>query len=199
MSEIIVMRHAPTASNINEVYMGILDTPLSDTYDMDVRQLKEIFTENGCTFCYTSPLKRAYDTARVLFSEDYIIVDKRIIERDLGLWAGVSKKTIRDEYPLAFNENGTMDFYYTPEKGEPFMVLVRRVADFLISIHSLGTSIAIVTHNGVIRVMKSLILGTGLSEVFSQHEPHLKPQRFSINENVIRIITEDCFYTVDRT
>jgi len=198
MSTITVIRHAPTEFNTSEIFMGIMDIPLLKNTDIDVDHLRNTFITNYCTKCYTSPLKRAYDTACMIFDEESIIVDKRLIERDLGFWAGMSKKEIKSKYPLAFGKNGTMDFYYTPENGEHYECLIKRVADFLIYIHSLNSNIAVVSHNGVFRVIKSLLLGIGLSEVFSKFEPHLEPQTFTIDDTVAERIISNHFYTVDR-
>jgi broad specificity phosphatase PhoE len=194
---ITVIRHAPTDFNTNGTFMGVLDVPLAENVDINIKKLKLVFTRNNCRICYTSPLKRALDTARLLFDEDSIVVDKRLIERDLGDWAGMSKKEIKSKYPLAFNESGVMDFYFTPQNGEHYELLIRRVSDFLLNLYELNSSFAIVSHNGVFRVLKSLILGLKLSEVFSKIEPHLAPQSFTIDDNVANILEHNCFYTVD--
>jgi broad specificity phosphatase PhoE len=199
MSTITVIRHAPTEYNTNKIFMGVLDIPLTSTEDIDITRLKKIFSDNGCSLCYTSPLKRAYDTSAVLFDKNDIITDLRLIERDLGAWAGLSKREIKSKYQFAFNPSGTMDFYYTPENGEDYEKMIERVAAFLIEIYEKKSHFAIVSHNGVFRVMKSLINGVGLSEVFNKFEPHLEPQTFTIDEDIANKIRNNCFYTVDRT
>jgi broad specificity phosphatase PhoE len=195
---ITVIRHAPTAFNKNGTFMGVLDIPLSDDTNIKTDALKQVFEGNNCSICYTSPLKRALDTARLLFNEDVIVVDKRLIERDLGDWAGMSKIEIRTEYPTAFNESGTMDFYYTPRNGEDYASMIRRISDFLLDLCKQNANLAIVSHNGVFRVMKSLILGQKLSEVFSKFEPHLESQTFILDERVEQQLMKNCLYTVDK-
>jgi len=199
MSTITVIRHAPTEYNTNKIFMGVLDIPLTTTENIDANRLKRAFTENGCSICYTSPLKRSYDTAAVLFDRNNIIIDLRLTERNLGIWAGLSKKEIKAKYPFAFTESGTMDFYYTPEEGENYKEMIERVASFLVELYEKESNFAIVAHNGVFRVIKSLISGTGLSKVFNRFEPHLEPQTFTIDESIAKKIKDDCFYTVDKT
>jgi broad specificity phosphatase PhoE len=134
----------------------------------------------------------------MIFNKENVVIDQRLIERDLGLWSGMSKNEIKSKYPFAFNKNGIMDFYYTPENGEHYENLIKRVADFLVFIHSLNSNIAVVSHNGVFRVMKSLILGIRLSFVFSKREPHLEPQVFNIDDMVINKIKSNYLYTIDK-
>jgi broad specificity phosphatase PhoE len=94
----------------------------------------------------------------------------KLIERDLGDWAGLSKSDVKTQYPEAFNDEGLLDFFYTPPKGEGAKIMIDRLVDFLITLkqHDEDTLIAIVTHNGVYRVLKSLITGMPLKEIFRQ-------------------------------
>jgi len=197
MSKISVVRHAATAYNKNEVFMGILDIPLETDSSIAWREISSEFENKNCKVCYTSPLLRAYDTAKQIFDKSQIIIDERLIERNLGEWAGLSKKEVRLKYPKAFSKDGVMDFYYTPEGGEHYECLIKRVAEFLIEMHEKNAEIAIVSHNGVFRVMKSLILGVKLGEVFKKYEPHLEVQTFELTNEVIRRIKENCYYVVD--
>jgi broad specificity phosphatase PhoE len=133
-----------------------------------------------------------------VFDHSVIIIDRRLIERDLGTWTGMSKKEIQSKYSYAFTETGTMNFFYTPPGGEAYRDMIRRVADFLTDTYEREKDpIAIITHNGVFRVIKSLITGSPMGYVFTNSEPHLIPQTFTVDENIIKKVRNNCFYTVD--
>ena len=70
-------------------------------------------------------------------------------------------------------------------------------SNFLSEIYQENSNVLIVTHNGVFRVMKSLITGDRLSNVFSQFESYLTPKSFTISKEIIEKIRSNPFYTVD--
>lgn len=91
-----------------------------------------------------------------------------------------------------------MDFYYLPENGERYEDMVKRVADFIVDRCRANQRVMVVTHNGVFRVMKSLLTGDRLSNVFSEFEPHLIPRTFNVDEKLLNLIERNPFYTVDK-
>ena len=81
---IYIVRHGQTDSNkIKDRFGGRVDVLLNDTGRDEARELKSKL--EGITFdrVYSSPLKRAYETATII-SDNNIIVDDRIIERSNG-------------------------------------------------------------------------------------------------------------------
>jgi len=196
MSRISIVRHAPTAYNKNKIFMGVQDVPFDEDSSIDWGNLKAVFAEEKCQVCYTSPLSRAFNTALRIFDENQIIVDNRLIERDMGSWTGVLKKDIKEKYPIAF-KNGVTDIYYTPEGGEHYEKLIKRVAEFLVERYEKNTRVAIVSHNGVLRAMKSLILGVTLSQAFEKPEPFLSVQSFDLHSLVIERMKKNCLYTAN--
>lgn len=195
--ELIIMRHAPTVNNIKEIFMGVNDVELTPEGLEQASLLKPLLATRQISICYSSPLKRAKVTAEAIFPKALISITNKLIERDLGDWAGLSKAEVKSKYPEAFNEEGLLDFFYTPPKGESAKILIDRSVDFLINLkkHDEDAIVAIVTHNGVYRVLKSLITGMPLKEVFRKFENYLEPNSFNISKERIDHIANHPYET----
>lgn len=192
-----IIRHAPTEYNHNGIFMGTKDIPVTDFDESIFTKIRENEFVSTASVLYTSPLLRAYDTARTIANgSKTLAVDNRLIERCLGEWQGEPKELVQTQYPAGFL-NGKMDFYFTPPGGEDYETLVLRVASFITERCMENDNLVIVTHNGVFRVMKSLLTGQKLSDVFSEFEPYLTPQTFEITTEMIDAISKNPFYTVD--
>lgn len=192
-----IIRHAPTEYNIKGIFMGTKDIPVTDFDESIFAKIR--LNEYICPspVLYASPLLRAYATARTIANgEKMVVADNRLIERCLGSWQGMPKENVQAQYPNGFI-NGKMDFYFTPPGGEDYEKLVLRVASFITERCSENDNLVIVTHNGVFRVMKSLLTGQKLSDVFSEFEPYLTPQTFVITPELLDTISQNPFYTVD--
>ncbi len=200
-ASITIIRHAPTVYNKKEIFMGLEDIP-ADHLELEISKVRSV-RENEyikrADHIYTSPLMRARSTAEAIAEgqNKSIQIDDRLTERDLGDWQGMPKALVRKKYPGAFI-NGKMDFFYTPQNGEPYDIMVKRVADFLVEKCRECSDLVLVTHNGVFRVMKSLLTGEGLSDVFLESEPYLVPQTFFIDDVFLHTIQSNPFYTVDK-
>ena len=177
--------------------MGIDDIELTKESLEQASLLKPLLAKHSIAICYTSPLKRAKDTAKAIFPEEKIFITEKLIERDLGDWAGLSKTDVKDKYPEAFNEEGLLDFFYTPPRGEDAKIMIDRLIEFLIDLkkYDENTLIAIVTHNGAYRVLKSLITGMPLKEVFRQFENYLDPKSFLVTKERIEYIASHPYET----
>ena len=174
---IIFIRHLPTANNLSDVFLGRLDL------DCDTNYIKDInFNDIQCSIgkvsaVYCSPLKRAIQSANLVFPNQDKIVDNRLIERDLGDWSNVSKEKLRKECPNGFYQNGKLKFSYTPNGGEPFEQLIIRVANFLLDVmknHSSET-VAVVTHNGVITTVKCILKKDFCDTEAVSFQPYIEP------------------------
>lgn len=200
-TSITIIRHAPTAYNKKEIFMGTEDIP-ADHLELEAGKFRSM-RENEYIIrakrIYTSPLLRARSTAEAIAEgqDKSIQIDDRLTERNLGDWQGMPKALVRQKYPSAFM-NGKMDFFYTPQNGEPYDIMVKRVADFLVEKYWECNDLVLVTHNGVFRVMKSLLTGERLSNVFLEFEPYLVPQTFLIQDDLFHTIQSNPFYTVDK-
>lgn len=196
--DLTIIRHAPTAYNKSNTFMGSLDISPDNISESDIEVVRRLLSQKKFVRVFSSPLRRASITANYLFGNKYnIIFDDRLSERCLGDWQGLKKDEIKTKFPDAF-KNDIMDFYYTPQNGEPFEKMIKRISSFILELSKLNENVVVVTHNGVFRVMKSLLTGESLSKVFFEFEPFLRPQSFYVDKKLIEIIKDNPFYTVDK-
>ncbi len=159
--KLYVMRHGQTSRNkINHV-LGRSDLPLDSTglHQADTAGIKL----GGIHFdaIYSSPLKRAYQTAQAVCrfqtNPAPILVDKRLIEQNFGVFEGVSRD---DETYQAEKKEYFMPF----ENGESYLDVAARVYHFLddLTKESKKTrreNILITTHGGIARIIETYFNG----------------------------------------
>ncbi len=182
MIQITLIRHAPTTYNLNNIFMGDQDIPISDVGADMAQKLRLAIGEKTYARYYCSPLIRTIDTARLIFPDAEFIIDACLKERGLGQWAGKSKQEIRNIFPKAFLESGPINPYFTPPDGEPLLHFLKRVSSFLSRIIDCKSNqnILIITHHGVIRVIRCLFEKRPLVDIFSELEPALKPRTYKL-------------------
>jgi ribonuclease H / adenosylcobalamin/alpha-ribazole phosphatase len=169
-----LIRHAPTAFNANHVFMGSRDVPASAEGLAKARELVAESPIDDVGVVYSSPLRRALATSEAAFPDTPLRVDSRLAERGLGGWEGVGKEQLRRDYPGAFVAGGFLDLRCTPVGGEPISALFERVRDFMFDLYAArheGQS-AVVSHNGVIRLIRYIL---GLCEL---DHASATPERF---------------------
>lgn len=153
-----VVRHAITAGNLKGLYIGSgTDEPLCERGRAQLADLSERFTYPAVKTVFSSPLKRAVETAELLFptAQDKIILQD-LRENHFGAFEG------RDVQELVHDE----DFkkwidptaHYTPAGGESAHDFHARCRDIVMKIfeYMMKSSIqdaACVTHGGVIMSM----------------------------------------------
>jgi len=104
---------------------------------------------------YSSDLKRAYETAKIIFRNNSIEKEVDLREMNFGLFEGLRYEEIVRKYPKLYR-----DWVDNPEKikipnGESLSDLHKRVKErlsFILSQHE-GKTLAVVTHGGPIRVI----------------------------------------------
>ena len=140
---IYIVRHGQTNYNVEGRYGGRIDVLLNEKGISQANELKKILKDIKFDVVISSPLRRAYQTAKIICDND-IITDKRIIERDNGELEGKLKSEI-DEFPDFNDPNETR---YNIENIVDFR---NRIYDFFSEIKEKyrGKNILIVTHAGI--------------------------------------------------
>ena len=175
-TRLTLWRHAPTAENNGEIFMGWQDPPLCEQWWRD----NGIALSNEPHPLMTSPLQRATITARRLFPGSTARVDGRLRERCLGAWEGNPKDEVRRRWPAAFiNGEGVLDPTFTPPGGETLQQLEDRIASFLEDARSWDSVVA-VTHNGWIRTAMWVLGLIDIADIYKGKSGHLEPIDLSI-------------------
>lgn len=166
MPKLYLVRHGESAWNQLHLYTGQRDIPLSERGAVQAQRLAEYLGETPFVALYTSPLRRAYDTARAVANLKQVPLqpDARLAEISHGAWEGNHVNVIReqyaDEYAAWHNEPHTAQM---PD-GEALTDVASRAHEFLQEIrarHSDG-NVFIASHDAVLRVMLLQSLGIGL-------------------------------------
>lgn len=89
--KLYIIRHGETDWNVKRRFQGRADIPLNEEGRRLARITSEALKETAFTKIYTSPLKRAYETAMIIKGDRDIpvIEEPRIIEIGFGEYEGL--------------------------------------------------------------------------------------------------------------
>lgn len=150
---IYIVRHGQTEWNKLGRNQGQTDISLNDEGIRQAYELKEILKEYKFDLVFSSPLKRAKETAQII-ADGKIIKDKRLKERCNGILEGKTKEEIKK---LVNTENIYTDNVVGKSLGiESSEHIQNRVNRFLNMLNKKykGKDILIVTHAGTIISIK---------------------------------------------
>jgi len=164
---VLLVRHGQTESNITGFFMGWSNEDLSDLGYAQAQRLSSRLASLPIASVYTSPLKRAYNTALILAKphnlEPKVLDD--LIEIRLGDWQGLHRDEISQRWPELWQQSRIDPSEVTLPNGESFQqVTDRAVRAFeMIVADNQDKQAVMVTHEVVIRVLVAHVLGTSNS------------------------------------
>jgi len=158
--KITYFAHSTSEDNINKVSSGWNNPLLSELGLNQANDLKEIVKERIFDVVFCSDLKRAFQTAKIIFEDKKIILDPRLRECNYGSFDGkpsdlverLQEKCIYDRFPL----------------GESYKDVENRVSDFLKDLKKeySGKNIAIVSHKAPQLALDVLIKKVSWEDAF---------------------------------
>jgi phosphoserine phosphatase len=154
--KILLVRHGQTEWNRTHRFQGRSDTPLNQTGINQAQAMALMLKNESLTSIYTSPLCRAYETAREIKAyhpQTLIIEEEGFIEMDLGDFDGMVAKVWAKEY-----EDFMTSWWENPTKvrmpgGESLEEVQERAVQALnriVSAHPVKSTLLICSHNFVI-------------------------------------------------
>ena len=85
-----VVRHGKTEWNLEHRCQGVSDIPLVDEGRESAKELVPLVSGLGIDIVFSSPLSRAYETAKIITNNSIPInIDDRLTERDWGMNEGM--------------------------------------------------------------------------------------------------------------
>ena len=164
--KIYLIRHSESIDDIEDCYGGIADFDLSEN---GIKKVEQYEIENlGIEKIYTSPYKRAYQTAKILnkkLNVDLEIIDNIRECNSYGILSGVNKEKAKKIFSYVFDMPKYKNTgYYLGTSflgGEDINEFDKRVEEGITKIISKSkelNTIAIVTHGGVYRSIYKNIL-----------------------------------------
>lgn len=155
MTTLYLVRHGETNWNALGKFQGCVDIELSEEGIFQAQLLKDK-VENYFDFIYSSPLKRALDTANIICANKNISpeIEQDIREINFGQWEGLTIKEIEKLYPENFINWKTDELIGPICGGDLSLKLASERASnaiFKIVNRHKGKNIMIVCHGGIIK------------------------------------------------
>ena len=160
--KVLILRHGKTEANFEKRYIGSrTDIPLSaegmSAVEAASSQIRQMAGED--IFLVSSPMKRAVQTAEILFPSEEVLLLEGLKEIDFGDFEGRNYEELKDnpDYQRWIDSNGTMPFPNGEDRAD---FIDRSVAEFyeVLSLSGERTPV-IVCHGGNIMGIMSTLTG----------------------------------------
>ncbi len=151
MSEILILRHGPTAWNTEKRMQGRSNIPLSPQGEDLVGQWS-LPEEWHRVPWYVSPLKRAQQTAKILGKET-ITIEPLLTEMSWGDWEGKRLPELRETLGAKLQVMEDQGLDLLPPGGESPRQVQHRLEPFLSRLGKQDLSAVCVAHKGIIRAL----------------------------------------------
>jgi broad specificity phosphatase PhoE len=183
---IVMVRHGETDWNRERRFQGHVDIPLNEAGRAQVRALAGKLAAEAFSAAYTSPLRRAAESAEILGTTLGLEVRPcdALREIHVGSWSGLTVPEVEQRFPDGHrrwlsSRAGWEDGETYAELGLRVVAGLREIADA----HP-GSRVLTVTHGGPIRSVQAAI--RGLSFAASRDEI-----RYVENCEVVRLTVRD--------
>jgi len=153
VTTILLARHGETDWNREGRFQGWADPPLNATGCAQAVELSVELMAEDLAAVYSSPLRRAYETAEVVAASrglEPVTVDA-LREVDVGSWSGLTRAEIELRFPDQYAR--WLGYGQGWEDGETYEQMAERVVRALLELAEErdGKRILAVTHGGPIR------------------------------------------------
>jgi len=162
MTELILARHGETSWNVEKVFRGRADVDLNEVGVRQADLLAKYLGNWQLEAVYSSPLKRALDTATRVAR--YQTVTVRIAEGltdiDFGEWQSLPEQQVKRLYPTILDEWQNNPHKVRMPGGEDLEDVRRRAVEVVNSTISRHQgSVLLVSHRVVLKVLICHLLG----------------------------------------
>lgn len=149
---IYLVRHGESEANIQKRFSGITDVELSSEGMNQAITAGQNLISEKISHMFSSPLKRAKDTAKIISNEINfayeIVIDDCLIEVNFGIFENMTWEEMRASH-MEETENWILEKHkYKFPEGEGYNDIKERISEF---IDSVPDNSLIVTHFGVIQ------------------------------------------------
>ena len=194
MLRFLVIRHGQTCSNAENRFSGHQDVDLNEKGIWQAKQLAYRLKDEQIDYIYSSDLKRAIHTARIILQNHDLSLSTEPLFKELsfGDWEGLRYKE------LDFDEGERlMEWWKYPDLplpgGESTFELRARVLNGINKIikkhneKDQEKSIAIICHGGVARIIIGIALDIPIEKIW-----HIK--QYSTSLNIIKYYQKSGFF-----
>lgn len=175
MLNIYLTRHGQNVDNINGILNGHRDEPLTEKGIEQAHEIADKIKKENIAFdaVYSSPLMRAYDTAKIISETIGLPEPKKetlLIERDFGIMTGKKISNIEKLCAPNIIKTDIITYFLNPSGAETFPDLMKRARFLLEKIQSKHTSgnILLVTHGDMGKMIYAEYYHLDWKEVLTQ-------------------------------
>ena len=155
---IYVIRHGESESNLQQLWTGWLDAPLTEKGRNDAEKTRELLKNVPFDKVFSSDLHRAMETAAIATPHHEAVPTPLLREVNIGSLAGQPLSVLTAEQRAEIFEDGYESF-----GGESQRAFAGRVATVMDEISALPCdTVALFSHAGFLRGMLDIVLGTRL-------------------------------------
>lgn len=176
MTRLILCRHGETDWNVEGRYQGQADPPLNATGVAQAHNLVVALRDVGLDLIYSSPLRRAIQTAEIVAEPLRlpVLIEPGLMEIHQGDWQGRLRSEISARDPDIFERWQTEPWTVSPPGGESVVQVQERVngaLDAILEQHG-GRCIGVFAHRVPIALIKLRYQGLGPEIVRSLDLPN---------------------------
>ena len=191
MTTVWLARHGESDWNAAKRFQGRSDRPLTPLGRQQAKALaSELASSSSLSVIYTSPLRRALETAAVVGEQVGLepVPDDDLREVDVGSWTGLRRAEVEARYPDAFER--WLDGGEGWDDGESYAEMSARVLAALVRISGShpGDELLVVSHGGPIRAIQAAAAGMDV-------HAYRKLRRVEPNAGLSRVAVEGCRIT----
>ena len=96
-----LIRHGMTEGNAQGQYVGRTDLKITTNGIIELEKLRDEGIYPKCDLVFSSPLSRAVDTAKIIYPEKEILINKNFEEIDFGEFEGKTPEDLKDRQDYA--------------------------------------------------------------------------------------------------
>jgi broad specificity phosphatase PhoE len=197
--DVYLVRHGQTALNVNDAFRGRIPIDLDETGQRQVALLGEYLSKTDFEALYSGPLNRTRATALAVARHHpglQVQVSDGLDDLDFGEWSGRPREEMQRLYPAAADT-----WLNHPEQlripgGETLAEATGRAMSAIREIVARHTgTVALVTHNAMIRVLCCALLGLDESHFWSFRIDPASLTIFGHDQGrfVLKRLNERCF------
>jgi broad specificity phosphatase PhoE len=162
MTKLILARHGETAWNVEKLYRGRTDVNLDEVGVKQAELLGKYLSNWELEAIYSSPLKRALDTANIIarYQKVSVYIAEGLIDFDYGEWQSLPEQEAKRLYPTLHNEWHTNPHKVRMPGGESLEDARKRATEVINEVLSkYQGSVVLVSHRVVNKVLICSLLG----------------------------------------
>jgi len=199
MTRVYLLRHGETKWNIEKVFRGRSEIPLTDTGKKQAELAAAHLKPKAIQYIYTSPLSRAKETADIVgkILDIKPVVDEHFTGLAFGPWQGKPHKEIKEKFPDLYRVYKDEFHNLRLEGAETLQKAFDRCMTALVDIEKKhpDANVLIISHRVICKLMILGILGLGPPQFYRVKLDTCGLSEFYTNEGrwVLAKFNDTCF------